>query len=95
MVTGGSHIQQQTLLFLTGVIKLLPVVNISSEKLARYLTNKLIAACPRDVGLLLIDTTVERLEGKESPTPRNLSTTGKPFAKSAALRAHSVCSLFW
>ena len=55
----GKHYslpQQDTLI--------LPLVNISSEELARYLAGLFIQSAPTDVGLVRVETTIEETRGQ-------------------------------
>ena len=43
---------------------LLPLVNISSEELARYICLEFIKKCPKNIGLEKIETTIEETRGQ-------------------------------
>ncbi|MEO0336456.1 MAG: 6-carboxytetrahydropterin synthase [Pseudomonadota bacterium] len=45
-------------------VKLLPVLNISSEELARFMTEKFVEQCPKDIGLQKVEATIEETRGQ-------------------------------
>jgi hypothetical protein len=45
-------------------VQLLPVLNISSEELARYMTEKFLEKCPKDIGLKRVEATIEETRGQ-------------------------------
>lgn len=45
-------------------VKRLPLLNISSEELARYMTQRFLAECPKNIGLKRVETTVEETRGQ-------------------------------
>lgn len=45
-------------------VKILPVLNISSEELARYMALNFIEKCPKDIGLRKVETTIEETRGQ-------------------------------
>lgn len=44
--------------------KVLPLVNISSEELARYMTENFIKSCPTNIGLVQVEITIEETRGQ-------------------------------
>ena len=45
-------------------VKILPVLNISSEELARYMAEQFLKLCPKSISLQKIETTIEETRGQ-------------------------------
>ena len=44
--------------------KLLPLLNISSEELSRFMTERFLEECPKNIGLVKVEITIEETRGQ-------------------------------